>query len=48
MSLKNQVYGMLKHRLAGFTALPLDTLDRISLQAAVDRIGQTDIEDHTA
>ncbi|MCR8547969.1 helix-turn-helix domain-containing protein [Salipiger sp. P9] len=43
-----QVYGMLKHRLAGFTALPLDTLDRISLQAAVDRIGQTDIEDHTA
>lgn len=34
-----QVYGMLKHRLSAFTALPLGTLDRISLQAAVDRIG---------
>lgn len=42
-----QVFGMLKHRLTAFTALPLGTLDRISLQHAVDRIGHADTEDHT-
>ncbi|MBR9838271.1 MAG: helix-turn-helix domain-containing protein [Rhodobacteraceae bacterium] len=42
-----QVYGMLKHRLSAFTALPVGTLDRISLQYAVDRIGMSETEDHT-
>ena len=37
---------MLKHRLSAFTALPLDTLDRISLQKAVDEIGHPETEDH--
>lgn len=41
-----QVFGMLKHRLSAFTALPLDTLDRISLQKAVDEIGHPETEDH--
>ncbi len=40
-----QVYGMLKHRLSTFTALPIEALDRISLQQAVDKIGQTETED---
>ncbi|KAA8616477.1 arsenate reductase/protein-tyrosine-phosphatase family protein [Salipiger aestuarii] len=31
-----QVFGMLRHRLTAFTALPLKTLDRISLQHALD------------
>lgn len=31
-----QVFGMLKNRLTAFTALPLKTLDRISLQHALD------------
>jgi arsenate reductase len=29
-------YGMLRNRILAFTALPLDTLDRISLQRALD------------
>ncbi|MBL3597940.1 helix-turn-helix domain-containing protein [Rhodovulum sulfidophilum] len=33
-----QAYGALRHRMLAFTALPLETLDRISLQKAVDRI----------
>ncbi|WP_343079112.1 helix-turn-helix domain-containing protein [Ostreiculturibacter nitratireducens] len=33
-----QAYGMLRNRILAFTALPLDSLDRISLQAAVDDI----------
>lgn len=33
-----QTYGMLKNRLAVFTALPLDALDRVSLQARLDDI----------
>lgn len=37
----HQTYGALRNRIAAFTALPLDSLDRISLQKAVDRIGQT-------
>ncbi|EPX82365.1 helix-turn-helix domain-containing protein [Salipiger mucosus] len=43
-----QVFGMLKNRLTAFTALPIDTLDRISLQREVDRIGTTDHEDTPA
>ena len=31
-------YGALKHRITAFTALPIDSLDRISLQHAVDEI----------
>lgn len=34
-------YGALYRRIAAFTALPLDELDRMSLQQAVDEIGQT-------
>ena len=33
-----QAYGALRNRILAFTALPLETLDRISLQKAVDRI----------
>ena len=36
-----QAYGVLNHRLQGFAALPLDQLDRISLQSAVDEIART-------
>ncbi|QDY70576.1 helix-turn-helix domain-containing protein [Qingshengfaniella alkalisoli] len=35
-----QAYGALRNRILAFTALPLDTLDRISLQKAVDDIAQ--------
>ncbi len=37
-----QAYGMLRHRIMAFTALPFDTLDRISLQSALDDIAQQD------
>ena len=33
-----QAYGALRNRIIAFTALPIDTLDRISLQQAVDDI----------
>lgn len=33
-------YGALKRRIEAFTALPIDSLDRIALQSAVDRIGR--------
>ncbi len=33
-------YGALRNRIAAFAALPLETLDRISLQRAVDDIGR--------
>lgn len=33
-----QAYGMMRNRILGFAALPLDTLDRVSLQAAVDEL----------
>jgi len=33
-------YGALRNRIAVFGALPFDTLDRVSLQAAVDDIGR--------
>lgn len=35
-----QTYGALRNRMTGFTALPFASLDRISLQKAVDDIGQ--------
>lgn len=34
-----QAYGALKHRIEAFVALPIETLDRIALQKAVDDIG---------
>jgi len=34
-------YGALRNRIAAFTALPIASLDRISLQKAVDDIGRT-------
>ncbi len=40
-------YGALKNRLTVFTALPLDTLDRISLQGEIDRIGASDLQGDT-
>ena len=33
-----QTYGMLKNRIAAFTALPFDALNRVSLQARLDDI----------
>lgn len=36
-----QTYGALRNRIAAFTALPLHSLDRISLQAEIDRIAET-------
>ncbi|MBS0124970.1 metalloregulator ArsR/SmtB family transcription factor [Thetidibacter halocola] len=36
-----QVYGALRNRIAAFAALPFDSLDRVSLQARVDTLGQT-------
>jgi len=36
----HQTYGALRNRLVGFTALPIASLDRISLQKAVDDLGQ--------
>jgi protein-tyrosine-phosphatase/DNA-binding transcriptional ArsR family regulator len=38
-------YGALRNRISVFTALPMNTLDRISLQKAVDGIGQMNQED---
>jgi arsenate reductase len=35
-------YGALRNRIIAFTALPFDSLDRISLQKAVDDIGRKD------
>ena len=37
-----QAYGALLNRIKAFTALPFESLDRISLQRAVDRIGAAD------
>lgn len=41
-------YGALRNRIGVFTALPMNTLDRISLQKAVDDIGQMTEEDASA
>lgn len=37
-----QAYGMLRNRIVAFASLPLDSLDAISLQNAVDDIGRTE------
>ncbi|MDK3017075.1 arsenate reductase/protein-tyrosine-phosphatase family protein [Pseudodonghicola flavimaris] len=39
-----QTYGQLKNRIRAFAALPFDTLDRISLQAALDDLGRQEID----
>jgi arsenate reductase len=41
-------YGALRNRIGVFTSLPMNTLDRISLQKAVDDIGQMTEEDASA
>jgi len=41
-------YGALRNRIMAFTALPMDTLDRMSLQKAVDKIGQMNDEEPAA
>lgn len=38
-------YRMLNQRISIFTSLPIDALDRLSLQARLDRIGRTTEED---
>ncbi|MCG7520524.1 helix-turn-helix domain-containing protein [Ruegeria sp. Ofav3-42] len=38
-------YGALKRRIEAFTSLPVESLDRIALQSAVDEIGRTSAED---
>ncbi|MBO9445967.1 helix-turn-helix domain-containing protein [Ruegeria sp. R14_0] len=38
-------YGALKRRIEAFTSLPVESLDRIALQSAVDEIGRKSIED---
>ncbi|MDX1742902.1 MAG: helix-turn-helix domain-containing protein [Ruegeria sp.] len=40
-----RAYGALKRRIQAFTALPVESLDRIALQSAVDDIGRTPVED---
>ncbi|MBC7179235.1 MAG: ArsR family transcriptional regulator, partial [Roseovarius sp.] len=35
-----QAYGALRNRITAFAALPIETLDRVSLQAAVDDIAR--------
>jgi arsenate reductase len=40
-SLLNELYGMIRRRLEGFTNLPFDTLDRIALKARLDQLGNT-------
>ena len=41
-------YGALRNRISAFIALPMNTLDRISLQKAVDDIGEMTEEDTSA
>ncbi|UOA16001.1 MULTISPECIES: arsenate reductase/protein-tyrosine-phosphatase family protein [Sulfitobacter] len=43
-----QAYGTLRNRMLGFTSLPLTSLDRVSLQKALDDAGQTDKEGFSA
>ena len=38
-------YGALKRRIQAFTSLPVESLDRIALQSAVDEIGRTPAEE---
>ena len=42
LAFKN-TYGMLRRRLSAFVALPIATLDRISLQHRLDAIGREDV-----
>lgn len=42
-----QTYGALRNRIRAFTSLPMDSLDRISLQSAIDDIGRTSPEELT-
>lgn len=44
----HQTYGALRNRIQAFASLPLETLDRVSLQAAVDEIGREPAEESTA
>jgi protein-tyrosine-phosphatase len=37
-----EAYNQLQHRLSIFTSLPMDKLDRLSLQKRLDEIGRTD------
>ena len=39
----SEAYRQLKHRISAFASLPVETLDRISLQREVDRIGRLDV-----
>jgi ArsR family transcriptional regulator, arsenate/arsenite/antimonite-responsive transcriptional repressor / arsenate reductase (thioredoxin) len=41
-----EAYRTLRHRISGFVALPVETLDRISLQRQVDAIGRQAAEPH--
>jgi len=43
-----EAYRTLNHRLSGFIELPLETLDRLSLQQRLDRIGRETAEVGTA
>ncbi|WP_170381959.1 helix-turn-helix domain-containing protein [Ruegeria atlantica] len=38
-------YGALKRRIQAFSSLPVESLDRIALQSAVDDIGRTSVEE---
>ncbi len=40
-----QAFGTLRNRIKGFAALPFDSLDKLALQAAVDRLGTETPED---
>ncbi len=44
----HQTYGALRNRMSAFAALPLAALDRMSLQQAVDQIGQSKEEGPSA
>ncbi|WP_299640304.1 MarR family transcriptional regulator [uncultured Ruegeria sp.] len=38
-------YGALKRRIQAFTSLPVESLDRIALQSAIDEIGRASLEE---
>jgi hypothetical protein len=39
-TLLNELYGMIRRRLEGFTNLPFATLDRMALKARLDELGK--------
>jgi ArsR family transcriptional regulator, arsenate/arsenite/antimonite-responsive transcriptional repressor / arsenate reductase (thioredoxin) len=39
-TLLNELYGMIRRRLEGFTHLPFETLDRMALKARLDELGK--------